>query len=117
MNDAGPWRLELEVPEHRMGHLLGAGDRLGTRNLAAEFIVATAAETTLEGSLEAVATRSTTAPDRGSVVEVFVSTDKTRLPNPRIGAEVRAKIDCGRRSLAYVLFGDVVEFVQRHFWL
>ena len=35
----------------------------------------------------------------------------------RIGAEVTAKIHCGQRSLGYVLFGDVVEFVQRYFWL
>ncbi len=26
------------------------------------------------------------------------------------------RIACGRRSLGYVLFGDVIEFVQRRFW-
>ena len=33
------------------------------------------------------------------------------------GAEVIAKIDCGRRSLGYVLFGDVIEFIRKRFWL
>ena len=28
------------------------------------------------------------------------------------GAEVSAKIDCGRRSLGYVWFHDVLEFIQ-----
>ena len=41
----------------------------------------------------------------------------SELPNRRIGADVRAKINCGKRSLGYVLFGDVVEFVQKHLWL
>ena len=31
----------------------------------------------------------------------------------RIGAEVRAKINCGQRSLGYVLFGDVVVVQSR----
>jgi hypothetical protein len=36
----------------------------------------------------------------------------------RIGAEVRAKISCSDRSLGYVLFGDVIEFIQKRllFW-
>ena len=31
--------------------------------------------------------------------------------------EVTAKIDCGEQPLFFVLFGDVVEFVQRNVWL
>ena len=34
-----------------------------------------------------------------------------------IGAEVRSKISCGKRSLGYVLFGDVIEFVRQRLWL
>ena len=52
------------------------------------------------------------------MVMVFCEFQKDQLPRqPRIGAEVRAKINCGEKSLGYVLFGDVVEFVQKYFWL
>ena len=34
----------------------------------------------------------------------------------RIGADVRAKINCGKQMLGYVLFGDVVEFIQNRLW-
>jgi hypothetical protein len=29
---------------------------------------------------------------------------------------VTAKINCGKKSLGYVLFGDVIEFLQRKLW-
>ena len=38
------------------------------------------------------------------------------LPQRRIGAEVRARIDCGPAPLGFVLFGDVIEFVRVHLW-
>lgn len=117
MNPSGAWHLELEVEEHRIGHILRGRERLGTDRLPVEFVLATSAESTFSGQLKAIATRSATSEQLGSVVEIFVATNADRLPSPRIGAEVRAKINCGRRSLGYVLFGDVIEFAQRHLWL
>lgn len=117
MDDTGRWHLELEVEEQRMGHILRAQEKLDKKNLDVEFILATAAEETFDGSLERISGRTVTAGEAGNVVEVFVKTDTDKLPNRRIGAEVTAKINCGKRALGYVLFGDVVEFVQKYFWL
>ena len=36
--------------------------------------------------------------------------------NLRVGADVRGKINCGKSPLGYVLFGDIVEFVQNRLW-
>ena len=44
---------------------------------------------------------------------MHASTDASKIPDKWIGAEVRAKINCGPRSLGYVLFGDVVEFIRQ----
>ena len=55
-------------------------------------------------------------PDRGSVVRVFGAIDGREFEH-RIGADVRAKIHCGEKSLGYVLFGDVIEFLYQRFWL
>jgi hypothetical protein len=54
--------------------------------------------------------------EQGTIVEVFAGIDPDELPQRRIGAEVTAKINCGRRSLGYALFGDVIEFLQRKLW-
>jgi multidrug efflux pump subunit AcrA (membrane-fusion protein) len=118
MDESGEWRLELEVPEHRMGHLLAAIHDAPNRTLRAEYVLATAVEQTFVGEVREseIATRSNQSREEGAIVEVHAGIDARELPGRRIGAEVTAKIDCGERSLFYVLFGDVVEFVQRHVW-
>ena len=117
-DETGPWRLELEVEEQRMGHLLDAQAARDLEELPIEFVLATDAEATFEGNLSLVDTRVNSSEEAGSVVMVFATFDKEQLPRqPRIGADVRAKISCTDMSLGYVLFGDVVEFVQKYFWL
>jgi multidrug efflux pump subunit AcrA (membrane-fusion protein) len=117
MDDTGDWRLELEVPEYRMGHILKALTESKAGTLPVEYVLATAVETSYEADLTTIATRSNQSEEEGTVVEVYADIDPETLPSRRIGAEVEAKIDCGKRSLGYVLFGDVIEFVQRHLWL
>jgi multidrug efflux pump subunit AcrA (membrane-fusion protein) len=117
MNDSGDWRLELEVPEKRLGHILTAQERFNTQNLDVEFRLATAPETTFDAKLESSATRSVVSEKEGTVIEMFASLASQQMPNRRIGAEATAKINCGKRSLGYVLFGDVIEFLRKFFWL
>ncbi len=118
MDESREWRLELDVPEHRMGHLLRAMKQSPDQTLPMEYVPATAVEKTLHGKLQAasIATRANQSQDEGAVVEVYADINPEDVPDRRIGAEVTAKIDCGQRSLFYVLFGDVVEFVQRNVW-
>jgi hypothetical protein len=68
------------------------------------------------GTLSYLAERSTLNAEKGAVIKVHVSPkDSTNLPC-RIGADVRSKLECGRYSLMYVWFGDVLEYAQREFW-
>lgn len=118
-HDDGEWHLELDVEEKRMGHFLNAV-KANNNDLArnVEFKLATDSESEFQGKVSKVSTRANSSQEAGSVVMVFCEFDKKQLPRqPRIGAEVRAKINCGEKSLGYVLFGDVVEFVQKYFWL
>ena len=108
--------MELEVAEKRMGHIFRAQQALKSFHLPVEFVPATSTVDKYNGVLQEIATRSETS-EKGSVVEVIISTDKNKLPNLRIGAEVAAKINCGVRSLGYVLFGDVIEAAQRYFFV
>jgi multidrug efflux pump subunit AcrA (membrane-fusion protein) len=114
MDETGDWWLELEVQEHRMGHIARA--QQNQPQLPIEFILATKPESTFQGKLVSVASRAVNS-EAGSVIEAIASIDDVAdLPDRRIGAEVRAKVNCGKRSLGYVLFGDVVEFIQQRFW-
>ncbi|MEW4489284.1 biotin/lipoyl-binding protein [Thalassoglobus sp. JC818] len=118
MQPNGPWHLEVDVPEYRMGHVMRAFETLDSEELPVEYVLATSVETSHNGVLRSgeIATRSAESEEDGTVFEVFVDIDREDLPNLNIGADVSAKINCGKKSLFYVLFGDVVEFFQRHLW-
>ena len=118
MDPTGDWRLELIIDDKRMGHLLEAREKNPKHTLPVEYILATKPEQTYIGSLSQISTRTNVHENEGNVVELFVVPSKTnKLPEQRIGAEVKAKIDCGKRSLGYVLFGDVVDFLRIRLWL
>lgn len=117
MDDTGEWRLELEVPEYRKGHIERAIANSGDEKLRVEYVLATAVETSHEGHVTLISNRSNQSPEEGTIVEVHAAINKEDLGNRNIGADVTAKIHCGKKNLFYVLFGDVVEFVQRYFWL
>ncbi len=117
------WRLELEVEEHRVGHILrhqeersrdGVGD---PEAVPVEFVLATASEKTYAGRLTRMSTRANASEAGGSVVELHVEPTGEGLPDHRIGAQVNARVHCGQKSLFYVLFGDVVEFARKRLWL
>ena len=117
MDETGPWRLELEVEGSRMGHVLRAWNKSPDHKLHVDFIPATSAESTFSGELEDIASRSAVSTDQSNIFECTVAMDVAQIPDRAIGAEVRAKISCGKRSLGYVLFGDVVEFIRQRLWL
>jgi hypothetical protein len=105
-----------------MGHLLRAQrDRIAeskSPELEGEFKLASQPEKEFECHLTKVATRSTTDTELGTAFELTaVANDGQELPPQRIGVEVTVHLYCGKTSLAYWCFGDVVEFVQKYIWL
>ena len=135
MDTDAAWQLELKVKEKRMGHLLQAAKDNASTALPVQFIAVTNVERKSDAVLTQIATRAEIDPELGSVVEVLAvpcdqedlkigpdsamsgEVRESKYPTRTIGAEVRARITCGRRCLGYVLFGDVVDFVQTYFWL
>ncbi len=122
MNDQGEWHMELLVEEKRMGHILRARrERLENKEseqLEGRFILATQPADRFDCHLTKVATRSTTDAELGTVFELTAVADQDQpLPEKRIGTEVTVKLYCGKSTVAYWLFGDVVEFVQKYVWL
>jgi multidrug efflux pump subunit AcrA (membrane-fusion protein) len=117
-----PWHMELLVAEKRMGHILrGQRERIAageSPELPGGFILATQPDTRYDCRLTSVATRSTTDQELGTAFELVAVADEGQtLPEKRIGAEVTVKIYCGKTTLFYRWFGDVVEFLQKYLWL
>jgi multidrug resistance efflux pump len=115
MNEDGPWQLELKVEEARLGHLVRAQEA-AKAPLPIEFVLVMKPEQHYAATLKEVATRATLNEEQQLVVRSIADLDVDLGDQRRIGAEVRARIDCGIKPVGYVLFGDVIEFIQRYLW-
>jgi biotin carboxyl carrier protein len=109
----GPWVLEIEVPDDKIGHVLAARRDLGA-DLDVSFMLATTPGTTYKGTIEKVALATDVRPDEESHVLVTVRFEREQVPQLRPGATVIPRIQCGRRSLGYVWFHSLLEAVQKH---
>ena len=121
MDEAGDWHMELLVEEKRMGYLLRAqrsrADAGETIELPGNFVLASNPEQKYECRLTYIASRSTTDQEVGTAFELTAGAeDGQELPPFRIGTEVTVRFYCGKTSLAWWCFGDVVEFLQRYLW-
>ncbi|MBX3413606.1 MAG: HlyD family efflux transporter periplasmic adaptor subunit [Pirellulales bacterium] len=106
------WELEVYMPEDRMGHIAQAQSERGA-DLPVKFILATDPATEYQGRVTEAHLSAEVRGDQGNTVLIRVAFDKSQLPpNPRPGAGVQAQVHCGRASIGYVWFHDLVAFVQ-----
>ncbi len=126
----GDWELELKMPEDRMGHIVRAQRALREANagtsaspsdqqaLTVEYIVATDPGNTHYGTIREIHSIAEVHGEDGNVVLIRVTINKKDITiensesRPRPGATVTAKIHCGRTSLGYSLFHDLVSWFQ-----
>ncbi len=108
---SGPWELEVLMPEDRMGFISEAQKELG-KELTVEFIMASDPAKTLFGKIDRIQEAAEVRGEEGSTVLIIVKIDKEDIKDLRPGAGLTAKVVCGRRSLGYVLFHDLVAWVQ-----
>jgi hypothetical protein len=119
-----PWEVEVMMPEKRMRYLDGAfaNDRVvktddkGEKYLDVEIILMTKPDTKHYGKLyqPAVGQRAELDPEDGAVVRLrCVPNDKALLEiSKRPGARVMADVKCGKRSVAFVVFYEVIEWIR-----
>ena len=125
----GEWQLELLVPEKRMGYISEQLRQSPDVPLQVEFVPATKSSTKHYGTVTEIHVRAEVRSEVGSAsgatsgvntVAIKVALDdktKTALEDLealRPGAACNARIDCGTRPLGYVLFYEVIAFVQKN---
>lgn len=119
-----PWELEIFVPEAKMGHVI---ERLQTlqqddpnAKLDVEFVLATHTGEPIIGQVGKIDTSAEVHGEDGNTVRMRVSFPQEKLralvkdPSTelKVGADVKAKILCGKEPIGYVWFSDLFEFVQ-----
>ncbi len=108
--DTDAWVLEIELPEDRIGHVLQARQKLSDgQRLSVEYILATKPEQRYHGWLETIAARAEVTESEDNIVKLTVALKSHETPLLRTGAEVRAHVICGQRSIGYVWFHELSE--------
>jgi hypothetical protein len=110
----GDWELELQMPENDMGFVNEAQATLGPK-LPVEYITATNPGGKHNGIVKEVHRSAEVRGEAGNTVLIEVAIEKNDVPDRRPGAGVTGKVYCGRASIGYVWFHDLVSFAQR-FW-
>jgi multidrug efflux pump subunit AcrA (membrane-fusion protein) len=112
---AGPWELTLAVPDDRMGHVLFARQHR-QQPMRVSFVVATDPGREYFAALDSIAQLTETDAEGRATVAAVVELPPGTIADPRPGAEVIAHIHCGRRSLGYVWFHDLIDAVRSWFF-
>lgn len=110
-NIKGPWALELDVDDRDIGHVLKSVAN-SDQPLGVSFLLATDPSQTFESELGTVSRSTELFDGETPAVRVNVPLTKSLELERRPGATVIAKIHCGQRSLGYVWFHELLEFVQ-----
>jgi hypothetical protein len=112
----GPWELEVHMPDDRLGHVNRAAREANAarRDLEVDYILATDPGTRHRGVVREIHEQAEVRGDEGNTVLVRVTIDPERHEKEQLGAgaSVTARIACGKRSLGYVWFHDLLSFIQ-----
>ena len=117
----GDWELELNLSDSKVGHLLRAYGLRQIRNqerdtseqLKVDFILAADPNQKFSGSIVEIGTATQAHPDLGQTVRLKVEIDAREFDIRQVKSGVTAYVHCGRRSLGYVWFHPLWEFVQK----
>lgn len=113
VDETSPWRIELRLPEIDAGPVLEAwGKRpAGSEGLPVEYLLATYPDRRYQGTLVDVSLVTEIAAE-APTINLIIKPSPDDPPPLRDGAEVRGKISCGERSLGYIVFRELIEFVH-----
>jgi len=108
----GEWLLECFIEEDRAGHMTYAINK-NDGPLPVTYVLQTNAQDQFDGELVQVQDAAQMHEEHGHSVRILVDVNEQDLTDPRPNTGVTAKVYCGRRSIGYVWFHELVEFIQR----
>jgi multidrug efflux pump subunit AcrA (membrane-fusion protein) len=116
-NPDGAWELELNLPERRLVHVQAASGN--SKPLPVSFVLSSHPGQTFHGQVVEIEQAAEVRGDEGNTVLVRVAVTKEELPPLHDQTTATAKLNCGRTSIGYAWFCDLIETVQTKvlFWL
>ncbi len=112
----GPWQMELKIPQNKIGYVTEAQQAAKNQPLPVEFRIGTNPNLVLDGRLISVASRAVPAesgvPEFRAIVEADGEQFQQLSDELRSGTGVTAKILCGKRSLGFVCFYQIIDWLR-----
>ena len=114
----GQWQLELKIPQNKMTYVDQAFAKDPGKLLDVEFKIGTNPNLNLKGTLAKIAIDDRGVPTAEGAPEfrAFVEIESSQLADLqnelRSGAGATAKIRCGTRSLGFVCFYQIYDFLR-----
>ncbi|MFO1001701.1 MAG: efflux RND transporter periplasmic adaptor subunit [Planctomycetaceae bacterium] len=112
VNDAGDWQLDLQVPDAVVGYIPAIETSGEANKIEVQFTFNDDSRDMHRASLKSLDDAAHLY-DGQLACLATVAVEKTLARRLRPGQSVSARIHCGRTSLAFVWFREVVEFWQR----
>ena len=112
VEDSGDWQLDLQVPDSVVGYIPVSVSSENDERVPVQFTFNDDSRTVHEATLESLDI-ATHLHDGQLSCLAKVGVEETLAKSLRPGQTVSARIRCGRKSLAFVWFREVVEFWQR----
>lgn len=113
----GPWELDLKIPQNRVGYVTQAM-QASDKPLEVEFRLGTNPNVVMKGKLLTVSNRAVPTQAGSTEYRALVDVDKDKFKELadelRTGAGVTAKIHCGERSLGFVCFYQILDWMRVH---
>ena len=112
------WELELEVPDDKIGYIAEREVELAAekppRTIPVTYILATEPDREMEGTVKEIQQTAEVRKDQDNTVLILVNIDRDSIDPEqlRMGTSVNGKLDCGRRSIGFVLFHDLIAWIQ-----
>ena len=112
------WELELEVPDDKIGYIAEREVELAAekppRTIPVTYILATEPDREMEGTVKEIQQTAEVRKDQDNTVLILVNIDRDSIDPEqlRMGTSVSGKLDCGRRSIGFVLFHDLIAWIQ-----
>ena len=110
----GNWKLELDVPGNRIGHLMTAMENSENGRLPISFLLAADPSKRLHGEVVEIGMSTDVTNDKKQILKLNVEIDDESIPVKHARTGVTAKIICGRSSIGYLWLHDVQEFFQKN---
>jgi multidrug efflux pump subunit AcrA (membrane-fusion protein) len=112
-NPNGEWELEINMPEEKMGHIVQAQKDIKP-NLDVEYILAVDPGSHHQGTVTEIHRSAEVRGEEGNTVLIRVAIDKRDIDQYlKQGATATAKIHCGRASIGYVWFHQLIAWTQK----